>query len=371
MWRGRIWAPRWPLCDLAGLPTGEALVEALAATQRLVSWAQARQAELVAEVARRVPEVIGAAGCSGYEVAEFEVGAALRLSSRAAQARVDGCLAIAERPAVLEALREGRIDWVRAEAIASAVGALAFRAGMAGAADLVEADALGRAPGQTAPQLRARLARLVLKADPAGADARLAAARRERRVWVSPLEDGMAELRALLTAPDALRVYAALGEAGWAARCAERDTRREAAGARRRARGAAPGRGAAADAGPVPRRRPGADRVQGAGHIRRGRSRSCPRGRRWCCRGWGGVWAGRSGRTGGGSRRGWGGCSPRRGPPPGSPNGVRSAPADPRDGPRRDAAGPGRGARPPRRLRPDPRQHGPRTRPGRHLAAGS
>ena len=47
-------------------------------------------------------------------------------------------------------------------------------------------------------------------------------------MWVDPREDGMAELRALLTAPDALRVYAALGEAGWAARCAERDARRAA-----------------------------------------------------------------------------------------------------------------------------------------------
>ncbi len=212
--------PALAAVELAGLD-GEALVEALAATQRLVSWAQARQAELVAEVARRVPEVIGPGGCSGHEVAEFEVGAALRLSSRAAQARVDGCLAIAERPAVLEALRSGRLDWVRAEAVASAVGELASRPGMAGAADQVEAQALGRAAGQTAPQVRAALARLVLKADPAGADTRHQAARRERRVWVSPLEDGMAELRALLTAPDALRVYAALGEAAWAARQAE------------------------------------------------------------------------------------------------------------------------------------------------------
>ena len=33
-------------------------------------------------------------------------------------------------------------------------------------------------------------------------------------MWVSPLEDGMAELRALLSAPDALRVYAAPVEPG-------------------------------------------------------------------------------------------------------------------------------------------------------------
>ncbi len=87
----------------------------------------------------------------------------------------------------------------------------------------------------------------MLKADPAGADARLAAARRERRVWVDPREDGMAELRALLSAPDAMRVYAALGEAGWAARCAERDARREQ-DARAAQRGEPP-----LDAGPLPK----------------------------------------------------------------------------------------------------------------------
>ena len=221
--------PALAAVELAGLD-GEGLVEALAATQRLVSWVQARQADVVAEIDRRGPQVIGPAGCTGYEVAEFEVGAALRLSSRAASGRVDGCLAVAGRPAVLEALRDGRLDWVRAVSIAESVDDLASRPGMARAADDVEAQALDRAAGQTAPQVRAALARLVLKADPAGADARLAAARRERRVWVNPQEDGMAELRALLAAPDAQRVYAALGEAGWAARCAERDAQRDAAG---------------------------------------------------------------------------------------------------------------------------------------------
>ena len=49
---------------------GEALVEALAASQRAVSWLQALQAELVAEVARREPAVAAsfagdADGCGG------------------------------------------------------------------------------------------------------------------------------------------------------------------------------------------------------------------------------------------------------------------------------------------------------------------
>ena len=145
-----------------------------------------------------------AAGCSGYEVAEFEVGAALRLSSRAAQARVDGCLAITERPAVLEALR------VRPAGLGAGGGG---RLGGGRAGGAAGDGAGGRRGGgcrrwsgrRARPRRRSapRLARLVLKADPAGADTRHQAARRERRVWVSPLEDGMAELRALLTAPDA------------------------------------------------------------------------------------------------------------------------------------------------------------------------
>ncbi len=107
--------------------SGPELVEALAASQRLVSWAMARQAELVAEVVAREPAVSASFAGDAFDVAVHEVAAAWTWSVRAAQARVDGCLEVAGRPAVLAALREGRIDWARAEAVASAVGGLATR----------------------------------------------------------------------------------------------------------------------------------------------------------------------------------------------------------------------------------------------------
>ena len=227
---------------------GEALVEALAASQRLVSWAQA----LPGGAGRR-GGAPGAGGvrvvraATGYDVAAHEVGAAC------------GCRRGRRRPGWTAAWRSpgGRRCWRRCGRGGStgcgrrrsprrwarwrSRPGMARRGRRGGGA-----TALERAPGQTAPQVRAALARLVLKADPAGADARLAAARRERRVWVDPREDGMAELRALLAAPDAQRVYAALGEAGWAARCAERDARRQAE-ARAAERGEPP-----LDAGPLP-----------------------------------------------------------------------------------------------------------------------
>ena len=159
----------------------------------------------------------------------------------------------------------------------------------------------------------------------------------------------MAELRALLAAPDAQRVYAALGEAGWAARCAERDAQRDAA------RGGRPSTGS----------------------------------RRWTsgrCRPWTSAAPTPWSRfpslcgtvsAGGGSRRGWGHSFHRRGAPPGGPNRdpaaapPRAAPADLGHSPRRDRAGAGKEAGPPRRLRPDPRRAGPRARPGGHLEAGA
>jgi hypothetical protein len=71
----------------------------------------------------------------------------------------------------------------------------------------VQARVLPRAPQQTLAQLKAALARAVLKQDPEGAAERHRAARRERRVAVGPEQDGMASLWASLTAPDALASY--------------------------------------------------------------------------------------------------------------------------------------------------------------------
>ena len=339
----------------AGLD-GEALVEALAASQRLVSWAQARQAELVAEVARRVPEAVGAAGCAGYEVAEFEVGAALRLSSRAAQARVDGCLAIAERPAVLEALRAGRLDWVRAEAVASAVGELASRPGMAQAADQVEAAGAGAGPGPD----RAAGPR---RAGPPGPEGR--PGRRRRPAGRGP--QGAAGVGRPAGGRDG-RAAGAAGRAGRPARVrragggglggALRRARRPPAG---RARGRRERGEPALDAGPLPT----LDQCRADALVE------------LLLRD-GAAVGSAVGRTGGGSRRGWGGFSPRRGPPPAAPTEASASGPVPRGSARRSwsPSPPGRcsawAGSPPTSpgtgRSPTP---GPRARPGRRVAAGA
>jgi len=71
----------------------------------------------------------------------------------------------------------------------------------------VEQRVLPRAPEQTAPQLRASARRAVLAVDPGGAQARHEHARRDRRVQLFPVEDGMAELHALLPAEQAIAIY--------------------------------------------------------------------------------------------------------------------------------------------------------------------
>lgn len=97
--------------------------------------------------------------------------------------------------ATARALRLGEIDVLRTRAIVEATTSLEDAAAQA-----VETRILPRAPEQTLGQLRSSLARAVLAADPTGAEARHEGAALDRRVVVTPLPDGMAELWALLPA---------------------------------------------------------------------------------------------------------------------------------------------------------------------------
>ncbi|MGH3928589.1 MAG: DUF222 domain-containing protein, partial [Pseudonocardiaceae bacterium] len=67
----------------------------------------------------------------------------------------------------------------------------------------LEDRVLPRAGQRTLSQLRAALARAVLAIDPDGAAERHEQRRKDRRVVLSPNEDGMANLWALLSTPDA------------------------------------------------------------------------------------------------------------------------------------------------------------------------
>ena len=77
----------------------------------------------------------------------------------------------------------------------------------------VEQRVLPRAGRQTVGQLRASLSRAVLSVDPAGAEERHQRAAAGRQVTVRPLDDGMAELWALLPADGAAAIYSAVDAA--------------------------------------------------------------------------------------------------------------------------------------------------------------
>src|SRR6478672_11893401 len=104
---------------------------------------------------------------------------------------------VEELPGTLAAWEAGVIDSLKARAITETSYLLPAKQRSA-----LEARVLPRAGTQTIAQLRA-----VLALDPEGADARHQQRRQDRRVVVSPDEEGMASLRALLSAPDATAAY--------------------------------------------------------------------------------------------------------------------------------------------------------------------
>jgi Domain of unknown function (DUF222) len=213
--------PGFDNCDPSGwlgleLDTGTAdpavlsdatLIEAIIGFDRMTSWAAARQARLLAELARRRPAdpVPNAERPSvGSRFTPDEVGVALKLSRGAAVGRIGtACRLLSVLPATHALWQAGRIDTAKARAVEETT--LVLPDALAAA---VEARVLPRAPQQSLQQLRAALARAILAVDPDGAAERHQKARRDRRVSVHPEPDGMGSLWALLTATDAQGAYA-------------------------------------------------------------------------------------------------------------------------------------------------------------------
>ena len=194
------------------------LVDAVCGWERLASWAAAGQLAALAELARRRRP--GPAGDPGGDqgqpglpsVSEFavdEVAAALRLSRIAAGTRLHVAVEVAERLRETgAALRRGDLDLPKVWRIVEATAPLP-----AGTVSVVERQVLPRAADQTVGQLRASLARAVLAADPADAEERHQRAVADRRVCITPQDDGMAELWALLPADGAAAIRQALDTA--------------------------------------------------------------------------------------------------------------------------------------------------------------
>lgn len=175
-----------------------ALVEGIAAWERVGSWAAAGQARLVAELNSRQR------GARGAFLSE-EVAARLSVTRPVAEAKVGLALHLDRVPVVADALARGDVDVRRATVLTDELARLSDAA----AAEVAEA-VLPAARECTAPQLRQRLRRMELLRDPDGARTRHARACADRRVELAPASDAMAWLSAYLPADDAAAIHTSL-----------------------------------------------------------------------------------------------------------------------------------------------------------------
>ncbi len=190
--------------------SGYDLVSFLGASERQASWTASRQLAAVAELAHRRPtlrvEVSGpeerspSGGVSRF--AALEVAAELRISRRAAEARIELALQLERLTGTREALGTGVLDLAKARAMATATRDLPDAAAAA-----VESRVLPRAPGQVLGGFTESLARAVLRVDPASARKRHERAVTDRKVELVPLADGMAGIWAMLRADLAVAVF--------------------------------------------------------------------------------------------------------------------------------------------------------------------
>ena len=178
-------------------------VRVLQSYQRLASFFQAQVFEAMASISELMdqleadPEV-------AHDAAAAEIGAALRLTRRAADFDLALALDLKERlPEVWEALASGRIDLRRARVIVSGTAHLSEDAAREVVGRILEAAAR-----LTTGQLNALIRRVCVQADPDDATIRYGEAVDGRRIVVEPTVDGTAHLFGLDLPPD--RVQAAL-----------------------------------------------------------------------------------------------------------------------------------------------------------------
>jgi hypothetical protein len=191
--------------------TTDELSDLIVSCQRVMSQARALQATLAEELASR-PELVPAPSAAEYRSVSAESGAALELTAPLAltsgQAEYlvnESVQLVRDFPATHAALARGELDERRARVILSELGRHDREVAAA-----VEAAVIGRAGEQNTTQLRRRVKRLVHRLAPQQAEERRVRAAADRHVRVSPAEDGMAWIEALMRAEDAAAIEAVL-----------------------------------------------------------------------------------------------------------------------------------------------------------------
>ena len=181
------------------------LVGVLTAWQRTESWAAAGRLSAAAELIRRRPATGRArAGRAGVPLpwGKFcadELAAALAISRWAAEKMTGLAHDLATRlPLTRQALHDGIIDAYKAQVIAEATRCLDAAAAAAAEAAIVPDRVTGKTPGQ----IRAEIARAVLKADPAAARQRREQAQKDARVELWREDAGTAAIVSFGLPPD-------------------------------------------------------------------------------------------------------------------------------------------------------------------------
>ena len=196
-------AAEYTATDPTALTDAE-LVDTIIGFDRLARWVHGNRARLISEFAHRrpgdEPSAVGdTTPSAASRWAPDELGLALGVGRLAAKTLLAESVTLSRvLPDTLLALETGTIDAGKARALAELRVVLSPDQARA-----VEARVLPRAGQQTWAQFRAALRRAVLRVDPDGGNRRHSAARTRRRVVVSPEEDGMSALWALLPATDA------------------------------------------------------------------------------------------------------------------------------------------------------------------------
>jgi hypothetical protein len=147
--------------------------------------------ESVAELSNRTEEDLDV--FTIFDTTASEISAALTLTRRASEVQTDLALALRQRlPQVWAALHEGLIDLPRARVLSDQTSHVPKEL-----ARQVCDTALERASSQTTGQLRARIQRLIIQADPASAKDRYEEKLQERRLICEPTDAGTANIYGL------------------------------------------------------------------------------------------------------------------------------------------------------------------------------
>lgn len=177
--------------------SGYERVVALKAFQRMASHYAAQSYQAMASISDLMHEIDDDFELA-HRSAAAEIRAALTLTRRAADAELDLALDTRERiPRVWQALAQGDIDVRKARVIVS---------GTCHLDETVARKVIDRivddAPGLTAGQLRARIAKLAMEVDPEDAERRYEEAVEDRRVVLDANPTGTANLQAFDVPPD-------------------------------------------------------------------------------------------------------------------------------------------------------------------------